>query len=427
MHRSGVKWVCLLVLNIAACAPAAQSPVAAAAEPDDCILPAAGDTADTLIIAVDDSIRPRRAPVPGNDAERLAFRQAYETLIRIDCNGRLRPGLASTWSSDSTHTVWRLELREVRLDDGTTLTAADVIASWARHGLADRRPWLSEVTSASDRSLVVTFTTPEPAGPVALADPALAIGVPRRDDPWPAATGLFRFEAEGGALRRDGAAPRALRFQPVGGRDLRDVLAVGVHLAITSAPDVITYAKGLPQYDVVPLPWSRTYLLVSPTAPPLDTGPDSASRSRFRAALARDAVTVDARAAEPPFAWETALACRTDFPGATRPSRRVVYPEADPTARALAERMVALTPSGPGSLIVTALPADALQSSLAQGADAAYILPFPLLDPASCRTVPSLPAGTTIEPLVDTREHLVLRRGAARLTVDGDGVPRLIP
>lgn len=425
MHRSGVKSAPFLTLAILACAPAGSPAVSGAPEADDCALPAAAGNVDTLLIAVADSIRPRRAPVPGNEAERLAFRQAYETLVRIDCNGRLRPGLASGWRSDSSRTVWTFQLRDIRLDDGTSLTARNVIESWARHGLADRRPWLREVTSASDRMLVVTFTTPEPA-PVALADPALAVGVPRSGAVWPEPTGLFRFEGNG-AVRRGGDAPRALRFQSGSGRDLRDVIAGGAHLAITSDPGVITYARGLSQFDVVPLPWSRTYLLVSPTAPPLDTGPDSASRRRFRMALARDAVPVDARAAEPPFAWETAFACRTDFPGTARPSRRVVYPESDATARALAERMVALAPSGPAGMVVTGLPAEALEKSLADGADAAYILPFPLLDPASCRTVPSLPAGTTIEPLVDTRQHLVLRRGAARMTVDGDGIPRVAP
>jgi hypothetical protein len=102
----------------------------------------------------------------------------------------------------------------------------------------------------------------------------------------------------------------------------------------------------------------------------------------------------------------------------------VIYPAGDPTARELAERIVAIAPV---RLTAAALAPEALGASLAEAGDVAFVLPFARAEAVSCRGLPPLPSGATIEPLVDTRAHLILRRDAPRLTLDADGVPRILP
>lgn len=420
---------------VAGCAQRAANPEPIPTPADACIVSTADRTTrDTVTIVLETALSPRRAPVPSNEAERLAFRQVYETLLRLDCEGRLRPALAHRWRGDSTGRVWIVELGEHRFADGTPVTAQRVIESWARHGLADRRPWLQRVEARDERTLVVTLAAADPSGPLPLADPALAVGLADAETAWPRATASFRFElalAPAGSAEEYLATPSAdedsypvLRFRVAAGTDPRDLLSAGADLLVTREPLTLEYAARVAELSVIPLPWDRTYLLVSPIAPPLDTGRDSLAQARFRAALARDAVSVSARGAEPPFAWRTAFACAVGFPGEARPRPRIVYPRGDSTARELAERMVALARV---RLALAGLEDDEIAASLRAGADAAFILPFPRHEPASCRDFPALPAGTTVEALIDTRAHLVLRRRTARVSVDADGMPRILP
>lgn len=56
----------------------------------------------------------------------------FETLTRVDAQGHLHPQLANSWQSDSAHRFWQFRLRFVNFQDGTALTAADVIASLSK-------------------------------------------------------------------------------------------------------------------------------------------------------------------------------------------------------------------------------------------------------------------------------------------------------
>lgn len=202
-----------------------------------------------------------------------------------------------------------------------------------------------------------------------------------------------------------------LIFQPFTG-DERDLLARGVEGLITRDPATRTYARGLPAYAVTPLVWDRTYLLVA--SPPLrfDTGADSASVAAFRAALARDAVATDARGAEP-IAMADGPGCRGGEFGLARPRPRIAYRSGDRTARELAERLVALAPASSGPLTTAGLTAEELARSVSVGADAGAIVSISRLDSLPCSGLPPAPASATMEPLVDTRAHLVLRRSEA--------------
>src|SRR5262245_19057139 len=64
--------------------------------PDECALIALpGEPIAT--VGLSDRIDSSNARNPSNASERLLFRQLYETLVRIDCQGRVRPGLAASW------------------------------------------------------------------------------------------------------------------------------------------------------------------------------------------------------------------------------------------------------------------------------------------------------------------------------------------
>lgn len=414
----------LVVFFAAACA-ARTPPTASVRGADPCVIDS--ESRDTLDVYLAELPSAEHAPVPRNDAERLVFRQLYGTLVRLDCTGAVRPGLAERWTSDDAG-LWRLELGDRRFVGGEPVTAQRVVESLARTGLADEQPWLARLEAPGPRTLAVTLAEPDTTGPIRLAHPALAIAGPaRRSGDWPESTGPFRLVDASDSMvvlaPVEGEGP-VLRFREAGRRDGRDLLRAGAGLLATRDPATIAYAARVPALDVVPLPWDMTYALISPTVPPISLPADSAARAHFRAALARDAVRTAARGAEPPYGGEATAACRTDFPSGARPRPRVIYEAGDETGRELAERIVAIAPV---RLSAAALSRQALAASLAGARDMAFVLPFSRAGAVSCRGLPPLPSGATIEPLIDTRGHLILRRDAPRLTLDADGVPRFLP
>ena len=119
---------------------------------------------DTVSIAVREFPDPADAPAPRSDAELLVVRHFYETLVRIDCAGRMLPGLAATWSGSDDGRRWTLTLRDgARFWDGTPVTAPDVLASWAMADTASA-PWTgpaaTAVSATNERTIEVRFTAP---------------------------------------------------------------------------------------------------------------------------------------------------------------------------------------------------------------------------------------------------------------------------
>jgi len=337
--------------------------------------------------------------VPANLAERFAFRQRYETLVRLDCAGALQPGLAERWSGDSSGTVWTIELGEHRFDGGAPVTAERIIESWNRDGLARRRTSIVSVAALGPHTLSITLGRAAPEGPAVLADAGLAVAGAPRPDGWPEGT--------------RGAVPLLVTKQ---GPDLRDLLR-DADLAVTRDPDAIAYAQGLPEFRVVPLPWDLRYWLVSAPPFPEAVGADSAARL----ALASEVVSGSARPADP---GPRIHACLTlnDRPRTLR--RRVVHVEGDRAGRELAERLVAL--AGP-EFTLAAMSIAEIGRSLLNDPEVAYVLPFPILRETSCPHGIALPDYFEFEPLVETRPHLILRKGAAQVTIDADGTARLLP
>lgn len=321
---------------------------------------------------------------------RAHFRQHFASPVRLDCDGRARPDLAAAWSVDSSGRFWTLSLR-----GGTD--AATVAAAWRGRPEALREAGIESIVPLDERRVVVGFARPSGTLPDAFADSALA--VPRRAPP-----------------------SRVLVVAPPT-EDPRDQFDRQVDAIETGDPAVLDYARRRADRTIVPLPWSRSYVLLLPAPWPAlgaTLGPDSAG---FHQALARDAVRADARAAAGPFWWDDAQDCRRS--GAPMPARRgadVVYPKGEPTARALAERIVALA-AEPG-VAARGLDSAAFAAALRAGGERAYVLGVPRRELLPCRATEGWPAGLAVVSLVDTRASLVLRPSAPAVTVDYDGTLR---
>jgi len=475
------RWLHVLVLGsglpvLAACA-AGPGPADGSAPLPECFLrpgPAAGGI---LEVHAPGAIRPRHAPVPNTPAERIAFRHLYETLLAVDCTGALRPRLASGWTAEDGGRAWRLTLRDgAAFWDGTPVRAADVIASWrtappgdggasADALAAPGRRELSAAVGASaevvdDRTLRIRLDRPSADPPAWLADPALAVHAPRPAGAWPAGTSPWRLHPDAllpGDERARSSADRivawpegwtpgdprpVLRFRAAPARDPREILDAGEDLLVTDDPAALAYAATLPSVEALPLPWDRTYVLL---AAGTSSGREAEDAERaFREALARDAVRAEARASEPADTGGAAPACEsvaapvalaaTDAPPAPPPpgaGRRVVYPREDPTARDLAERLVALAAgrSGPAvpawvtrlPRVAEGLPADAFAGALRRRSEAAYVLPRPRDSALPCALRLEAGPGWALRPLVDARRRVIAADDVAGLAVDGDG------
>lgn len=108
----------------------------------------------------------------------------YESLVKRDERGELRPALAISWQHNPDNTRWEFHIRSgVKFHDGASLNAAAVAACLKG---------LSSVTAAGDDVVVFQTENPMPALPARLAGPANAIL--RRDaDGVTTGSGPFRI------------------------------------------------------------------------------------------------------------------------------------------------------------------------------------------------------------------------------------------
>jgi hypothetical protein len=250
---------------------------------------------------------------------------------------------------------------------------------------------------------------------------------------------------------RSGAAPVIVPLEAPAGIDLRDVLELGVadgggrrpDVLVTRDPDVIAYARGRPDLFVEALPWSVTYVLVPAHHDPVHNDstatipalPSSAARD----AMARDAVAADARGAAEPFAWRNDAHCALSTGSVPTADAHpvVAYAEADATARQLAERIVSLAATDarqawlsaaikgheqPIILRVAPMPADSAPAALATGRAVAGVLAIARDPQQRCGTSDGARVPARAVPLVDTRAHVIVRRGSgATFLVAPDG------
>ncbi len=260
------------------------------------LLPGEPAPGGDLVVALDGPIDPGNAPSPHNDAERLVFRNLYETLVRAAADGSLRPGLASAWEAADSDRRWVLTLRPgARFWDGSPLRAVDVTASWQRTQRCARGedmaiPWAwldveaASVQAIDERRLVIQLPEPQPDLPALLAAPCLAVAKPGPGLIWPLGSGAcIPDEQSGGGIlicrpnpHAGGAAPlwRELRFLQLAGRDPLPLLLAAprgsrtADLAVVRDPATARQAGAAPGLRAVALPWDRVHLLLVPPAAP---------------------------------------------------------------------------------------------------------------------------------------------------------------
>lgn len=460
----------VLGLVAAACGPSAgPGPVVpgrlgVAAE---CVLGPNTDRAEPTVVALLGPVDSAHAPRPAGAAERLVFRQLYETLVRVDCSGRVLPELAAHWRADVDGRRWTFTLRYgARFWDGIPVTAGDVRAAWAGR-TADG---IARLTVDDDHTLTVELDEPADS-PRRFAHPDLAVARPLPESPWPLGSGAFWIggggPADGSATliaRPVAPAPGAPRheivFQLATSRDGRDLLDAGtVDVFVTDDRATLDYAATLRGIEVRPLAWDRTYVLLAPSR--VSGRGAGAASPRFRDLLAREAVQADARGAEPPWWWAGADACGRAADAGPRAAvtpragrGRIVFDRADQAAWDLAARIVALAGAdagadgvsvatlvpavaGGGRVAALGLTADTLAAALAAGGELVYVVALPRRPLDACaavrRLVGAAPwlAGADLDralvPLVDVRPSLVTRRGVGGVTADYDGTLRFRP
>jgi len=415
-YRAAALCFAVLVAGVGACAHPSHAPLAPAAGATGCLLaPSSGASARAplITVALTDSVDPTHAPVPRNDAERLVFRQLYETLVRFDCEGRAVPALAESWTSSDGGRRWAFTLRaDAQFWDGAPVTAPDVVVGKGGAGYT--------LTPIDARVVGVWLARGSHDPPAFLADPALAVTKAAPGGDWPIGTGRYWVTGANATeqeIRAHSPAGDTLLLRLVKGNDPRDLLDAGVDLLVTRDRSVADYATTQPAFTVVDLPWDRIYVYAAaePPAHRLD-GLDQAVRGEAR------------RPQGGGYWWEELQACGPPpaaAPQTSSSSRRIAYVRGDAAARDLAGRIAVL-----GGGTAQGLGAAEFSRSLNAGAAAGYVLALPRSVPDACRAARDfLPSwSVSIAPLVETRARAIVRRASTlRWALDGDGAVHLAP
>lgn len=425
-----------------------------------CTLTAGSAASDTVTVAVGGSVDPTHAPVPRNEAERLLFGHLYETLIRVDCQGRVVRGLAESWSSSDEGRRWRFTLRSgAAFWDGAPVTAEDIKASWLVRRGERPAPWADSVAGSaiveSERVLAVSLDRAHEEVPRIFAHAGLAVAR-RASEPrsWPLGTGAYAVVMAAGsdivavpqwAVRED-VLP-VFRFV-ASGDDPRDLIDAGAGLLVTRDAALLEYAEAAETVQAFPLPWDVVYLLLAPSRVGTPSAFETAELARE---LTTGAARAESRVPEGPQWWEGVAACPVAWsaPLETRASSgRIVYRRGDRTAQGLAERLVALAAAGRLGGLVPALstverPSAAglsdseYAAAVAVGRDGAYVLRLEkhVLDPCLAitmllRRIPwavHSDLESVLVPLVETRAQAIVRWGSGTVMIDWDGMPYLAP
>lgn len=455
-----------ITLAVAACsmrpvtAPSAMFPV-------ECEIIASPEYGiDTITVVLPGRVHPEHAPWPRNASERSLFNHLYENLFTTNCLGEVHAELAESWTVERNGTQWTFVLREGALFwNGDPVTAADVVRSWhyATVELAALATGIDSVIVVGERSLQVHFSRGGGRLPSILSGPAFVVAKHTRNGEWPIGSGMYRVAGRTSPGRlslapAQGENRPVLDFVIVPNRDARDFVESGVEVVFTADPRVIDYASGRQTLATVPLPWSQTYVLLSPArANVLGRGEDIGQvSSELVSRLAHEAVRADARGWRPKSWWETLEHCETlvtSVRDGLDLDRSILYEAGDPVAQDLAERLVALSAGDPDTNretheIASAVPgiADGSTTMIAAGlsrkqfgrrlraGDAVgYVVAVPRTPADRCyeahklvNRAPWLMPGPLdladlLIPLVDTRYHVIADPSRVGLIVDWEG------
>lgn len=388
-----------------------------------------------VVIALCDEVRPDRVRTPRNDSEWIVFRHLYEGLVDVDCEGRLVPRLAESWTTEDDGRVWTFRLHsDRRFADGTPVDAAAVVESWREarsegRTLAHRR-WMWEglplrQVRAEGLLLTVSLRAPDPELPFRLSFPEFFVLRPGPGD-WPLGTrdriaqtgltadGVYEITCPAAPADADRSPPITFRVTP--GVDARDAFTAEVDGMSARDRVALRYLAAQSDVRLTPLPWSRRLILEDATGSFAWIGDEW---PEFPRSLARDVVSSLARAPREPGARGSAR----DTSGTAFAVR---YPRGDVDAEALAARVTSLVNRREGTerwISVAAPPA-----SLYGGENPAILsLPRSHFAPPSGALLEAGSHGLTGDrhALVETRAHFVSRPRLAGVRFDWDGVPRL--
>jgi Bacterial extracellular solute-binding proteins, family 5 Middle len=400
--------------------------------------------------------------------DRLLAGQLYETLIRVDCAGIIRPGLATAWKATDSGKVWSFTLRkDAFFWDGRPVTARDVLESWNRSGGPDTV--IVSTREEGERKLSVYFRRAYSEVPAVLASYKYSVTGPLDANGFMIGTGAYRIVSSS-----DGKVSTAqvsvttgrppIEFVDRARADERDLLENEIDLLISRDPSVVEYARRRPNLVSVNLPWDRMYVLISTSRVPA-LEPEASFLPLppvFPDELFIDAVRGDVRASRLPLWWNDTGSCGAIMPnptGRTRPlytpdgQPRILYEASDDAARQIAERVVALSTmdvtdsqavqsfieavpgmtEASGRLIAAGTDSEEFAASLRNGSDYGYIFPVSRRPYDACTQTVAL-AGrarwlvqpgsefwNAAIPLVDTRPRAIVVRNRLGLRIDWFG------
>ncbi|RAP40902.1 ABC transporter substrate-binding protein [Rhodovulum viride] len=150
---------------------------------------------------------PNLDPTSGAAAatDEVVYANVFEGLTRFAADGTVGPGLAASWETNETATVYTFHLREgVRFHDGTTMEADDVVFSLDRARGPDSSnaqkalfEGIDSVAATDPLTVTVTLTQPDGAFPFKMAWGDAVIVAPETagtEATAPVGTGPFRFD-----------------------------------------------------------------------------------------------------------------------------------------------------------------------------------------------------------------------------------------
>lgn len=448
MRSARVSLACVaLLLSTAGCGGKAS--VNQASAPCETRVPAT-HPADTLTVVVFDKIDMTHAPWPRNREERFVFSHLYETLVTIDCRGEVEPALAKSWTRASDG--WYIELKEdAHFWDDTMVTAADIQSSLK---LAASQMPIGPADIVDETHAIIHGDFDIKL----LALPMLAICKQPHPESVPVGTGVWQFN--GGAFDEITMRPAAggapvVRFELKQTAGALDILNGSADAMITDDPSVLDYARTKKHVAVMPMAWDKAYVLIDPRRAGMDISRSAPDLPRAVCdGFARDAVAVDARGGSDILTEAeraSPLPASTKITWRSYTSKQVLFDSSDPTARALAERIVALAamdtstsaearalrramPEASNDMRTTGLRQEEFAKRFKSPGDAGYVVPlswnadFPALAMHLPYWVSSLrPLSRTLIPLVETRAHLVAISDRISYVDDKKGTVHITP
>jgi peptide/nickel transport system substrate-binding protein len=162
-----------------------------------------GENSQELVIGISSDVSNWYFDKFADGDARFVWSQIYETLVRLDSDLNITPGLAESWESPDNGTTWIFHLRKnVNFHDGTPFNADSVVYSYSEKSYV-RQAVLKPVKSVEALDdytvkFVLAKPMPLPFYLTHIAWPVMGPGCTDSDGNFvePVGTGPFRFETQ---------------------------------------------------------------------------------------------------------------------------------------------------------------------------------------------------------------------------------------